>query len=267
MRPNRPARSRSRLPALDRTARWAESTPLPRPKARRWRKRVLGTDARGRQAAPGPPWPPESPDAQSPAAPWTRRTRATPAVVSRPQTQPGPPGYCATQPAKPPPRYPGPAIGSPRLPRPRATRRRARLAVSIGHRNPSQQILVLQIRQQHRQLPARVKEPRHDRADRAGHRFSDLFIFHVFKFMQHQHGAMLIRQLAHRPVNSLAEFAPLQPGGRVHRDDRHLPLDPARLFAHRLNGLSPLPLVLAQLVQAQVDNDSRHPRAETRRAR
>ena len=81
--------------------------------------------------------------------------------------------------------------------------------------------------------------------------------------MQHQHRAMLIRQLAQRPVNPLPQFAPLQARGRVHRHDRHLPRDAATLreAAARLDRLALATgrrvnrLLAAEVVAELADND------------
>src|SRR6185437_12826302 len=48
--------------------------------------------------------------------------------------------------------------------------------------------LLFQIRQKPRQFSARVKQARHHGPDRTAHRLGNFFIFHLFKFMQDQHG-------------------------------------------------------------------------------
>ena len=53
------------------------------------------------------------------------------------------------------------------------------------------------------------------------------------------------------------------PRRRVLADDRHMPFHPA-FFRHLLDGLRMLPFRFAQVVQAQVDNNTGHPGAKTR---
>ena len=55
-----------------------------------------------------------------------------------------------------------------------------------------------------------------------------------------------------------------RPFGRVDGHHRHLPLDAARFFIHFLDGLGALSLLLAHGVEAEVDDDARHPGGETR---
>ena len=68
--------------------------------------------------------------------------------------------------------------------------------------------------------------------------------------MEHQHGAMLIRQLAERAVDALAQLLALQTRRWIDRQHRHVPLDAAGFFGHRFDRLGALAFLFAQLVQA-----------------
>src|SRR5688500_5192983 len=82
--------------------------------------------------------------------------------------------------------------------------------------------------------------------------------------MQHEHGPMLIGQLAERFIDARSEFAALESLSRIWRDHWQLPFHPAGLFVHLIDGLGSHALVFAQLVQAKIDDNARHPSRKTR---
>jgi len=53
------------------------------------------------------------------------------------------------------------------------------------------------------------------------------------------------------------------PAWSHHVSEYDLPFDAARFFVHRFNRFGPLPFVLSQLVQTEIDHDPRHPGRRT----
>ena len=81
--------------------------------------------------------------------------------------------------------------------------------------------------------------------------------------MKDHHGSVGVGEFPQSFIDAPPEFVLLETGCWIGFWGRQLTLDTARLFFHRFDGFGPHPLLAPQLVEAQVDDDARHPRGET----
>jgi len=81
--------------------------------------------------------------------------------------------------------------------------------------------------------------------------------------MKDHHGPVGVGEFPQRFIDAPPEFVLLESGGRIGFGSRQLTFHTAGFLVHRLDGLGPHPLLPPQLVEAQIDDDARHPRGET----